>query len=179
VKLIKTIIQSNEKITIAVIALFLAMPNLTFAELKGKNLMTTENKGMRILSPEGLPSSPGPEAFFTGTVTVTPLIKEEDPSALSCGCVVFQPGARSAWHTHPKGQLLIINEGSGFVQEWGKPIQKIKKGDMIWTPPGVKHWHGATASTSMTQSAVQESLDGKNVNWLEKVSDEQYRSGQN
>ncbi len=136
--------------------------------------MTTEITGMRILDTDGLPSHPGPEAYFTGSVTVTPVFKETDPSALSCGCVTFQPGARSAWHTHPKGQLLIIKEGSGYVQEWGKPIQKIKKGDLIWTPPGVKHWHGGGPATSMIQYAVQEAKDGKNVEWLEKVTDSQY-----
>jgi quercetin dioxygenase-like cupin family protein len=129
---------------------------------------------MRILTTDGLPTYPGPEACFTGSVTVTPLFKETDPSALSCGCVNFQPGARSAWHTHPKGQLLIIKEGGGYVQEWGKPIQKIKKGDLIWTPPGVKHWHGGSHETSMLQYAVQESEAGKNVEWLEKVTDAEY-----
>ncbi len=146
------------------------------AVMKEDSTMTNEKTGMQILNTATAVFNPGPEAYFTGKVSVAPMIKEVDPSALSCGCVNFQPGARSAWHTHPKGQLLIIKEGSGYVQEWGKPIQRIKKGDLIWTPPGVKHWHGASPETSMLQFAVQESQGGKNVEWLEKVSDEQYHS---
>jgi len=95
---------------------------------------------------------------------------------MTCGYVMFDPSSRSAWHTHPKGQLLIIVDGLGFVQEWGKLVQRLKKGDVVWTPPGVKHWHGASLESSMTHIAIQETLNGKNVDWLEKVSDEQYNA---
>ncbi len=129
---------------------------------------------LKVLNPQTLASNPGPAEFFTGTVRVAPVFQGEDPSCMSCGCVTFDPSARSAWHNHPKGQLLVVQEGSGFVQEWGKPVQRIKKGDVIWTPPGVKHWHGAAPDSSLTHLAIQESLDGKAVNWMEKVSDEHY-----
>jgi quercetin dioxygenase-like cupin family protein len=131
---------------------------------------------MKIINPAEQPSNSAPAEFFTGVVTVTPLIKGEEPSCLTCASVAFQPGARAAWHTHPKGQLLIVTDGAGLIQEWGKLIRKIQIGDVIWTPPHVKHWHGAALETSMTHTAIQETLDGKNVEWLEKVSDEQYQS---
>lgn len=116
-----------------------------------------------------------PSENFTGSVRVTMVAKGEDPSSLGCGYVEFQAGARSNWHTHPKGQLLIVTLGEGRVQEWGKPIQTIKPGDIVWTPAGVKHWHGASPTTAMTHAAVTESADGKTVSWLERVTDEQYR----
>jgi len=89
--------------------------------------------------------------------------------------VTFQPGARSAWHTHPLGQILIVTDGVGWIQQWGGPVQVIRKGDVVWTPPGIKHWHGATPTTTMTHIAVQESLNGVAVNWLEQVTNEQYQ----
>jgi len=131
---------------------------------------------MKILKPETLPSNPGPADYFTGSVRVTPLVTGEEPSCLSCGSVAFQAGARSAWHTHPKGQLLVVTEGAGLIQEWGQPLRRIQKGDVIWTPAGVKHWHGASPSATMTHTAIQESLNGKNVEWLEKVTDEEYKA---
>ncbi len=136
-----------------------------------------QEKVMRVLQPDTLPSNPGPAEFFTGQVKVVPLVAGEEPSCMTCGRVTFDPCARSAWHTHPKGQLLIVTEGSGYVQEWGKPVQRITRGDVIWTPPEVKHWHGASPEKPMTHMAVTETLNGKNVNWLEKVSDEQYNAG--
>ena len=99
----------------------------------------------------------------------------DDPSRTSGGKVTFEPGARSSWHTHPSGQILIVTDGTGWVQQWGGPIEEIRKGDVIWIPPGVKHWHGATPSTAMTHIAIQEQLNGKAVEWMEKVTDEQYR----
>lgn len=131
---------------------------------------------MKVLRPELLPSNPGSSDYFTGTVRITPLVQGEEPSCMTCGCVTFDPSAHSAWHNHPKGQLLIVTEGTGFIQEWDNPIQIIQKGDVIWTPPGVKHWHGASPESSMTHLAITEMLNGKNVNWLEKVSDEQYNT---
>jgi quercetin dioxygenase-like cupin family protein len=133
---------------------------------------------LKIITPAEQPSNQAPAEYFTGSVNVTPLVKGEEPSCLTCVSVAFQPGARSAWHTHPKGQLLIVTNGSGLIQQWGKLIRRIQVGDVIWTPAQVKHWHGAAPETGMTHTAIQETLDGKNVEWLEKVSDEQYQSDQ-
>lgn len=129
---------------------------------------------MKIMNPATQSSVDGPTEFFIGSVKVTPLVQGEEPSCLTCASVGFQPGARSNWHTHPKGQLLVVTDGEGLIQEWGKPVQVIKKGDVIWTPPGVKHWHGAKADKALTHTAIQESLNRKNVEWMEKVSEDQY-----
>ena len=112
---------------------------------------------------------------FTGSVRVQSLFDPTEPSRTSGGVVTFQPGARSAWHTHPLGQILIVTDGVGWIQQWGSPVQVIRKGDVVWIPPGVKHWHGATPTTAMTHIAVQESLNGVAVNWLEQVTNEQYQ----
>ena len=120
------------------------------------------------------PSSKGPAETFTGAVRVDPLFAAQDPSRTSGGAVTFEPGARSAWHTHPRGQILIVTAGSGWVQRWDCWRQDMKPGDVVWIPPGVKHWHGATATTAVTHVAIQEHENGKVVDWLEKVSDEQY-----
>ena len=117
----------------------------------------------------------GPSEYFTGSVQVEPLFPAHDPSRASGGKVTFEPGARSAWHTHPLGQTLIVTDGTGWIQQWGGPIQEIRKGDVVSIPPGVKHWHGATPNTAMTHIAIQEQLNGKAVEWMEKVTDEQYR----
>lgn len=119
-------------------------------------------------------SQNGSSEFFTGKVKVDSLFQPNVPSRTAGAYVTFSPGARSAWHTHPLGQILIVTEGNGLVQQWGEPIREIKKGDVIWTPPDQKHWHGATANSSMTHIAIQEQFNGKTVNWMEKVSDEQY-----
>jgi 4-carboxymuconolactone decarboxylase len=116
----------------------------------------------------------GPEVNFTGNVSVEPLFPANAPSRTSGGRVTFELGAHSAWHTHPLGQTLIVTAGTGWVQEEGGEKQEIKPGDVVWTPPGVKHWHGATATTAMTHIAIQEFLNGKNVEWMERVSNEQY-----
>lgn len=120
------------------------------------------------------PTAKGPEANFTGSVRVDPQFGAPDQSRLSIGRVMFEPGARSAWHTHPAGQILIVTSGTGWVQEWNGQKREIKPGDVIWTPPGVRHWHGATATNAMSHLAIQESINGKNVDWMEQVSDEQY-----
>jgi quercetin dioxygenase-like cupin family protein len=112
---------------------------------------------------------------FTGSVRIQSLFDAKEPARSSGGKVTFQPGARSAWHTHPLGQILLVTEGVGWIQQWGGPVQVIRKGDVVWTPAGVKHWHGATPTTTMTHIALQERLNGTAVIWLEKVSDEQYR----
>jgi quercetin dioxygenase-like cupin family protein len=129
---------------------------------------------MEIKAIDSQPAEKGPEQFFTGNVRVAPLFTASEPARMSCGCVTFDPGARSAWHTHPLGQTLIVTSGRGFVQSWGGPIREIKPGDVIWTPPGEKHWHGATRDSSMTHIAMQELLNGKAVDWMEKVTDEEY-----
>jgi quercetin dioxygenase-like cupin family protein len=121
------------------------------------------------------PSTNAPEAYFSGAVRVEPVFQVGEPVRLNGGSVTFEPSARTAWHTHPLGQTLIVTAGLGWVQTEGGPIEEIRPGDVVWFPPGEKHWHGATPTTAMTHIAVQESLNGKNVDWLEKVSDEQYR----
>ncbi len=120
------------------------------------------------------PSSTGPAQYFTGSVRIDPLFQAKDPSHTSGASVTFEPGARSAWHTHPLGQTLIVTAGTGRVQRWGGPIEEIRSGDVVWIPPGQKHWHGAAPTTAMTHIAIQEHLDGTVVEWMEKVSDEQY-----
>lgn len=120
------------------------------------------------------PSAAGPAQYFTGRVRVDPVWPATDTLNASGGLVTFEPGARSAWHTHPAGQRLVVTAGVGLTQEWGKAIQEIRPGDVVWCPPGVKHWHGATPGTAMTHLAVTGTVDGKNVEWMEKVSDDQY-----
>ncbi len=115
---------------------------------------------------------PGPTDRFTGSASVTPLFGSNPPSHVSGGSVTFPPGARSAWHSHPLGQVLIITAGTGWIQSWGSPIQEMRQGDVVRIPPNVKHWHGASATALVTHIAIQEELDGKNTDWLEKVSDE-------
>lgn len=122
------------------------------------------------------PSAAGPTDFFTGRVRVDPVWPANGDINASGGLVTFEPGARSAWHTHPKGQRLVVMSGVGLTQEWGKQVQEIRPGDVVWCPPGVKHWHGAAPTTAMTHLAVTGTVDGKNVEWMEKVSDEQYSS---
>ncbi|CAM5776241.1 hypothetical protein LMIY3S_05429 [Labrys miyagiensis] len=120
------------------------------------------------------PSGKGPEAYFTGTVRIDPLMSPPEPARVAGASVTFEPGARTAWHTHPLGQTLIVTSGLGWVQREGGPIEEIRPGDVVWFEPGEKHWHGATPTTAMTHIAIQEKLNGSPVDWLEKVSDEQY-----
>jgi quercetin dioxygenase-like cupin family protein len=122
------------------------------------------------------PSGKGPADYFTGEVRIDPLFQAPDPARVRGASVTFEPGARTAWHTHPLGQTLIVTSGRGWVQAWGGPVEEIHPGDVVWFPPGEKHWHGATPTTAMTHIAIQEALDGKNVDWMEQVSDEQYRA---
>jgi len=121
------------------------------------------------------PSRKPPADYFTGTVRLDPLLQAHDPARVSAASVTFEPGARTAWHTHPLGQALIITSGYGWVQREGGPIEDVRPGDVVWFPPGEKHWHGATPTTAMTHIAIQEHVNGVVVDWLEKVSDEQYR----
>ena len=120
-------------------------------------------------------SGKGPTDWFTGTVRVDPLFQAPEPARVSGAHVTFEPGARTAWHTHPLGQTLIVTSGCGCARREGGPIEEIRPGDVVWFAPGEKHWHGATPRTGMTHIAIQESLNGKAVDWLEKVTDEQYR----
>ena len=116
----------------------------------------------------------GPDQWFSGQVRVDMLFQPQASSRTSAAIVTFEPGSRTVWHTHPLGQTLIVTSGKGWVQEWGREKREIQHGDVVWFPPGVKHWHGASATTALVHIAVQEALDGKNVEWMEKVSDEQY-----
>jgi len=121
------------------------------------------------------PSGKGPADYFTGSVRVDPLIEAKEPARVRGAHVTFEPGARTAWHTHPLGQTLIITSGLGWVQRQNGPVEEIRPGDVVWFEPGEKHWHGATATTAMSHIAIQEALNGSAVEWMEKVSDDAYR----
>jgi len=131
---------------------------------------------MDIKRADARPTEPGPADYFTGTVRIERLIQADAPARVAAANVTFEPGARTAWHTHPLGQTLIVTAGAGWAQREGGPKEEIRPGDVVWFPPGEKHWHGATATTAMTHIAIQEAQDGKTVAWLEKVSDDQYGS---
>jgi quercetin dioxygenase-like cupin family protein len=131
---------------------------------------------MNIKRVGSLPSTKGSNEYFTGTVRIDPLFQPENTARAAGASVTFEPGARTAWHIHPLGQILIVTFGCGLVQRWDGPIEEIRPGDVVWIPPGEKHRHGATPATAMTHTAIQEQLDGKTVDWMEKVSDEQYSS---
>jgi quercetin dioxygenase-like cupin family protein len=148
---------------------------LVFAPVKAEEAKTPHaDATVQVTRSGAQPSAKGSGDYFTGTVRLDPLFRARPPSLVSGGLVTFEPGSRSAWHTHPLGQVLIVTAGLGWVQQWGGPIQEMRPGDIVRIPPGVKHWHGATAMTAVTHIAIQEELNGKNVEWLEKVSDEQY-----
>jgi quercetin dioxygenase-like cupin family protein len=121
------------------------------------------------------PSTRGPAEWFTGVVRIDPLFDRADPARVAGASVTFEPGARTAWHTHPLGQTLIVTDGCGWAQREGGPVEEIHPGDVVWFAPGERHWHGATATTAMTHLAIQEKLDGKAVEWMEQVSDAQYQ----
>ena len=123
------------------------------------------------------PSGKGQAEYFTGSVRIDPLQHANEPARVGCASVTFEPGARTAWHSHPLGQTLIVTAGCGLVQSWGGASEKIRPGDVIWAPPGEKHWHGATETTAMTHLSIVEQLDGKTADWMEHVSDEQYQAG--
>lgn len=129
---------------------------------------------MKIMPCGSVASVHPPEAYFTGRVIQQPIIEAEAPARVRAALVSFEPGSRTAWHTHPLGQTLHVVSGAGLAQVWGGPIEAIKAGDVVFFPPGEKHWHGATTTTAMTHLAIHEALDGVHVEWLEKVSDEQY-----
>jgi quercetin dioxygenase-like cupin family protein len=122
------------------------------------------------------PSGNGPAEWFTGTVRIDPLFQAKPPARAAGNAVTFEPGARTAWHSHPLGQVLIVTAGSGRVQRWGGPVDEVRPGDVVWFAPGEKHWHGASPTTAMTHIAIQEGLDGKSADWMEHVSDAQYEA---
>jgi quercetin dioxygenase-like cupin family protein len=134
-------------------------------------------KAMEIKRVGSQASAMGPSEWFTGTVRIDPLFQTPEPALVQGASVTFELGARTAWHMHPLGQTLIISAGCGWVQREGGPIEEVRPGDVVWIPPGEKHWHGATPTTAMTHLAIQEKLNGKVVDWMEQVSDEQYRAG--
>jgi len=151
-------------------AALLSLANISvvgIAQTDSTQITITQSNSQKVIA--GAPDR------FTGSVRVQSLFAAKEPARSSGGQVTFQPGARSAWHTHPLGQILIVTDGVGWVQKWGGPVQVIRKGDVVWIPAGVKHWHGATPTTTMAHIAFQEQLDGRVVDWLEKVTDEQYR----
>lgn len=144
-------------------------------EANAQTVPTEASQAISVTRVGTQPSAKGPAENFTGTVRVDSRFQGSAPARVGGGIVTFEPGARTAWHTHPLGQTLIVTAGAGLVQHWDGPVQEIKPGDVVWIPPGVKHWHGATPTTGMSHIAIAEALDGKAVDWLEKVTDEQYR----
>jgi quercetin dioxygenase-like cupin family protein len=137
---------------------------------------TTAGEHLEVWRAGSQPSTTGASANFAGKVVVTPLFRATEHTRASGGSVAFEPGAHSVWHSHPAGQTLIVTAGTGWVQEWGGKKVEMRPGDVVWTPPGVKHWHGATATEAMTHIAIQERVDGSVVTWMEAVTEEQYRS---
>lgn len=150
---------------------------LSMGALTGPRLAAEADKKSQTISRAGSQSSiKGPAEYFIGSVRIDPLFPANDSGNYSGAYVTFEPGSRSAWHIHPAGQRLIVTSGVGRTQEWGGPIEEIKAGDVIYCPPGVKHWHGASPGTAMTHIAITGTSNGKNVEWMEKVTDEQYNS---
>lgn len=164
--------NQEKKMNLSISSMFVLAALLTTQVTKAQEKKPT----MRVMTPAAMPSAVGPVETFTGSVKVIMIVDGEKPSNLSSAHVSFEPGARAAWHTHPGGQLLVVNEGSGLIQEKGKPIKRIKKGDVVWTPPGVKHWHGAAPDSAMSHIATQEGVNGKVVEWMEKVTDLEYNA---
>src|SRR6185369_4480510 len=147
---------------------------LSFSYRAGWAAASARESTMKIIRAGSRPSGKGPSDWFTGTVRIDPLFNAFDAARAQGAAVTFEPGARTAWHTHPLGQTLIVMSGLGRVQRWGGPVEEIRPGDVVWFAPGEKHWHGASPATAMTHIAVQEAQDGKPVDWLEHVTNEQY-----
>lgn len=142
---------------------------------KWEGKAAAEPNDMEIKPAGSQPTKQGPTEWFTGAVRIDPLMDAPEPARVTGASVIFEPRARTAWHTHPLGQTLIVTSGCGWVQRWGGPVEEIRPGDVVWFAPGEKHWHGATDTTGMAHIAVQEKLDGTAVEWLEHVSDQEYR----
>jgi quercetin dioxygenase-like cupin family protein len=163
----RTFLKTTGAAALAIPAIFRAQANAASIQRKDIN--------MEIKRIGSQPSSKGPAEWFTGMVRVDPLFEAPAPARVRGASVTFEPGARTAWHTHPLGQTLIVTAGCGRTQREGGPIEEIRPGDVVWIAPKEKHWHGAAPTTAMTHIAIQEALDGKAVDWMEKVSDEQYK----
>jgi quercetin dioxygenase-like cupin family protein len=156
------------------VLLLLSLPH-SATSLVDEARAAEENKTSQTISRAGSqPSAKGPAEYFTGSVRVDPLFPAKDGAPFSGAYVTFEPGARSAWHVHPAGQHLLVTAGVGRIGEWGGPLEEIKAGDVIWCPPGVKHWHGASPTIAMTHIAVTGTGNGKSVEWMETVTDDQY-----
>jgi quercetin dioxygenase-like cupin family protein len=140
-----------------------------------KTSINKRSTNMEIKRAGSQPSAKGPAEWFTGSVRIDPLFQAPDPALVQGASVTFEPGARTAWHTHPLGQTLIVTAGCGWVQRESGPVEEIRPGDVVWFAPNEKHWHGATSTTGMTHIAIQEKVNGKVVEWMEQVSDTQYR----
>jgi len=151
-------------------AAIFALPSLSL----GQTTPEASPSAMKITRAGSQASVKAPPENFTGTVRVDPLFTADAPARVRGATVTFEPGARTGWHTHPLGQTLIITSGLGRVQRWGGPVEEVRPGDVVWFPPGLKHWHGASPATAMSHIAITEALDGKTSEWMEKVSDEQY-----
>jgi quercetin dioxygenase-like cupin family protein len=145
--------------------------------LGAKKTATAQENSMEIVRNGTQPSAKGPPEWFTGNVRIDSPFQRRDPARIGGAIVTFEPGARTAWHTHPLGQTLFVTSGVGWTQCDGGPVEEIRAGDVIWCPPGHKHWHGATPTTAMTHVAIAEMLDGKVVSWMEHVTDQQYLAG--
>jgi quercetin dioxygenase-like cupin family protein len=156
----------------------IAAPDKLLAQAEAENRFATRprQEAMKITRSQSQPSRKGPAEYFTGSVRIDSPFQGNDPARVGGAFVTFEPGARTAWHTHPLGQTLIVVFGCGWVRVEGGPKEEIRPGDIVWIPAGEKHWHGATADNGMTHIAIAEALDGKTVDWMEQVSEEQYRS---
>ncbi len=166
----------NNKLTVILAGILVTMLSiLSVSEAKTMNSRQADqdSREISIARSGSRTSNQGPAEYFTGSVRIDTLFKAHEPSRMTGGRVTFEPGARTAWHSHPYGQILIVTEGTGLIQRWGGPIEEFRQGDVVWIPPGLKHWHGAAPNTAMTHIAIQEQLDGKTAAWMEKVSDEQ------
>ncbi|MBX3736829.1 MAG: cupin domain-containing protein [Candidatus Didemnitutus sp.] len=158
-----------------VVAALATLPTLARAQNDHLTLETQTNMDIEIIRNGSQPSSKGPSDWFTGTTRIDPLFAAKESARAAAALVTFEPGARTAWHTHPLGQTLIVTSGLGRVQREGGRVQEIRPGDVVWFPPGLKHWHGASPTVAMSHVAIQEHVNGKVVDWMEKVSDEDYR----
>jgi quercetin dioxygenase-like cupin family protein len=156
--------------------IFLGMAALLLASAASAEPQGNAGAKVEIVRAGTQASAPGPDAYFTGQVKVEPVWPNNRQINATGSYVTFEPSARSAWHVHPSGQRLVVTAGQGLTQEWGKPVQELRTGDVLWCPPGVKHWHGAAPNSRMTHLAITNMADGKGVKWLEKVSDEQYNA---
>jgi quercetin dioxygenase-like cupin family protein len=145
------------------------------ATLCASTALAQSNQTITVARPGSQPSSAGSSENFTGSVRVDSRFQASAPARIGGGIVTFEPGARTAWHTHPLGQTLIVTAGVGLIRQWAGAVQEIRPGDVVWIPPGVKHWHGASATVGMSHIAIAEALDGKAVDWMEQVSDAQYQ----